>query len=237
MIRKIARSLTLAGCLFALPSQAALPDNVLMQREAMRALTLMLQLQGEGMYSRQRNELQDSIDQLQAPHPATADDRQSYAIASYAEAVTLILADLEAGRVPTTEDMDLLYSELMQMIEALHKPDADSPYLSVLMTEYLTLRYAFTSYVGTPSAAEPGRHYYRTNISDLLQQLDRQLADLLPHSQDASLVARWSMLHHALSDIREGWTRTQSGNPFSPLVVTRNARVFSNQLSALLDNR
>lgn len=235
MMRKITRSLTLAGCLFALPGQAALPDNVVLQREAMRALTLTLQLQGEGMYSRQRKELQGSLDLLHIP-PAGSSD-QSFATTRYTAAITRILAGLEAGQVPSSEDMDLLYSELMNMIETLHQPDADTPWLSVLMTEYLTLRYAFASYVGIPSAAEPGSHYYRTDISDLLQQLDRQLATLLPRSQDASLAARWSMLHHALSDIREGWTRTQSGNPFSPLVVTQNARVFSNQLSDLLDDR
>lgn len=232
MIRTIARSLALAGCLLASPSQAALPDNVLLQREAMNALILTLQLQGEsdGMNSKQHQELKDSIALLQARAATSA------AIASYTEMVGRALAGLEAGRKPPSEEMDRLYGKLIHLLETLHQPDADAPYRSVLATEYLTLRYVFASYIGIPSPTEPGKQYYQTNVNDLLDQLDQQIAGLLPRTNDASLSARWRMLHNALADMHEGWTRTRSGNPFTPLIVAKNARVLSDQLAAQLGN-
>lgn len=230
MIRIITRSLALAGCLLASPSQAALPDNVLLQREAMNALTLTLQLQGEseGMNSRQHQELMNNIALLKA-HAAT-----SIAITGYIEGVDKALTGLEAGRKPASEDMDRLYGKLIRLIETLHQPEADAPYVSVLMTEYLTLRYVFVSYIGIPSPTEAGKQYYQTNVNDLLDQLDQQIAGLLPRTQDSSLSARWRMLHHALEDMHEGWTRTRSGKPFTPLIVAKNASVLSDQLTTLL---
>lgn len=226
MIRRITRPLALAGCLLALPTQAALPDNVLLQREAIRSMTLMLQIQGEGMHSRPRQALQDSVSRLHADGAA--------AIHSYPHAVISTLGNHDAGQQPSTEQMDELYRKLLEMIEALHQPDADAPYLSVLMTEYLTLRYAFASYIGLPATAGSGSHYYQTDFSELLGRLDEQLTRKLAGYQDNSLSARWAMLHHALSDMHEGWTRTRSGNSFAPIVVILNSRALSDELSARL---
>ena len=226
MIRRMTRSLALAGSLLELPTQAALPDNVLLQREAIRSLTMMLQIQGEGMYARQRQALQDSIGQLHLAGEATAH--------SYPRAIISTLGSHDAGQQLSTEQMDELYRKLLEMIETLHQPDADAPYLSVLMTEYLTLRYAFASYIGLPTATEPGHHYYQTDISELLNRLDEQLTQMLARAEDNSLSARWTMLHHALSDMHEGWTRTRSGNSFAPIVVILNGRALSDQLGTLL---
>lgn len=232
MIRIISRSLALAGCLLASPSQAALPDNVLLQREAMNTLTLTLQLQGEseGMNSKQHQELMSSIALLRA-HATT-----SAAVTRYIEVVDVALTGLEAGRKPASEEMDRVYGQLIALIETLHQPEADAPYASVLMVEYLTLRYVFASYIGIPSPTEAGKQYYQTNVNELLDQLDRQVIELLPRTRDSSLGARWRMLQHALADMHEGWTRTRSGNPFTPLIVAKNARVLSDQLAALLDS-
>lgn len=226
MIRTMTRSLALAGCLLTLPTQAALPENVLLQREAMRSFTLMLQAQGEGMHARQRQALQDSISQLQLTGPAVAH--------GYPQAIMSTLDSNDAGQQPSAGQMDALYRQLLEVIEALHQPDADAPYLSVLLTEYLTLRYAFASYIGLPASAELGSHYYQTDYSELLERLDDQLTRLLAANQDNSLSARWAMLHHALSDMHEGWTRTRSGNSFAPIVVILNGRALSDELSSRL---
>lgn len=226
MIRTMTRSLALAGCLLTLPTQAALPENVLLQREAMRSFTLMLQAQGEGMHARQRQALQDSISQLQLTGPAVAH--------GYPQAIMSTLDSNDAGQQPSAGQMDALYRQLLEVIEALHQPDADAPYLSVLLTEYLTLRYAFASYIGLPASTESGSHYYQKEYSELLEQLDEQLTRILREAADNSLVARWAMLHHALSDMHEGWTRTRSGNSFAPIVVILNGRALSDELSSRL---
>lgn len=233
MIRKISHGLLLSGILLGSYAQAALPDNVQLQRDTLRSLTLMLQLQGEGISSTQRKELQQDIQQLQQLLTQNGQPNSSYK-----KTLTLTLGALDEGQVPDTEALDRLHQQAINLLENWHKPDTDSPYLPLLMTEYLTMRYAFSSYIGNPSAStNKGGRYYTTSTNDLLLQLDRQLADILTSSQDNSMTARWGMLHHALSDTHEGWTRTRSGKAFTPIVVIRNARTLSNQLSDLLDKQ
>lgn len=232
MIRRISHGLLLSGAMLGSGAQAALPDNILLQRDTLRSLTLMLQLQGEGMHSLLRKELQQDLGQLQQLL-----DQANRPGNHYPQALTLALNAFDDGQTPSTEELQHLHEQAITLLDSWHNPDADSPYLPLLMSEYLTMRYAFSSYIGSPSqsAQEQGR-YYTSNTDDLLLQLDQQLATILTTNKDNSLSARWSMLHHALSDTHEGWTRTRSGNAFTPIVVIRNARAFGNQLGQLLDS-
>lgn len=231
MIRRISHGLLLSGLVLGSCAQAALPDNVQLQRDTLRSLTLTLQLQAEGMYSTQRKELQQDMQQLQQLLTQAGHMHHGYP-----ETLKLTLGALEKGHPPTTEDLDLLHEQAITLIDNWHDPDSDAPYLPLLTAEYLAMRYAFSSYIGNPSSNshEPGR-YYTTDTHELLPQLDQQLADILAGSDDSSLSARWVMLHHALSDTHDGWTRTRSGNAFAPIVLIRNARAFGDQLSQVLD--
>lgn len=231
MIRRISHGLLLSGFVLGSCAQAGLPDNVQLQRDTLRSLTLTLQLQAEGIHTPQRKELQQDMQQLQQLLTQAGQTHSGYP-----ETLKLTLNAFEQGRTPTTKELDQLHAQAVTLIDNWHNPDTDAPYLSLLSTEYLAMRYAFSSYIGNPSpySHKPGR-YYTTKTHELLPQLDQQLESILANSGDRSLSARWAMLHHALSDTHDGWTRTRSGSAFAPIVIIRNARAFGDQLSQMLD--
>lgn len=231
MIKRISHGLLFSGLVLSSCALAALPDNVQLQRDTLRSMTLTLQLQAEGIYALQHKELQQDVQRLQRLLTHAGHSHNGYP-----ETLKLILRAVEQGHPPTTEDMDRLHGQAITFINSWHNPDTDTPYLPLLTMEYLAMRYAFSSYIGNPSpnSHEPGR-YYTTDTHELLPRLDHHLADMLAGSGDNSLSARWTMLHHALSDTHEGWTRTRSGNAFAPIVLIRNARAFGDQLSQMLD--
>lgn len=233
MIKRISHGLLLSGAMLSSCAQAALPDNVQLQRDTLRSLTLMLQLQAEGMHSRQRKELLQDTQHLQLLLKQAGQPR-----VGYPQTLKFTMNTLDSGQAPTTKDLDRLHQQAITLLDSWHNPEADTPYLPLLMTEYLAMRYAFSSYIGNPSTSvDKQNRYYTANTNDLLLQLDQQLTDILAANNDNNLSARWGMLHHALSDTHEGWTRTRSGKAFAPLVVIRNAKALSDQLGTLLDNQ
>jgi hypothetical protein len=232
MIRTICHGLLLSGLILSTFAQAALPDNIQLQRETLRSLTLIIQLQAEGIQSHQRRELQQDMQQLQQLLRKTG-----YTDSDYPKSLALTLDALDGGQQPAGEDLDQLHEQALRLLDNSYSADTDTPYLPLLMTEYLAMRYAVSSYIGIPSTgAREQDRYYTTNTNDLLLQLDQKLASILIARNDSSLSARWTMLNHALSDTHDGWTRTRSGKAFTPIMVLRNARVFSNQLGPLLGN-
>lgn len=225
MLRKTIQGLCLTGALLSLNSHAALPDNIQLQRDTLRTLTMTLQGQAEGLPQSQRTRLRHSIEQLEI---TLATD--------YPRALRSALSALDNHRALTSEEMDLLYQSAIESLASLHQPAADTFYMSLLMTEYLTMRYAFNSYVGIPSDNSlTASRYYTANVTELLRLLDREMTKQLANNTVTGLTARWAMLHHAFSDMHEGWTRTRSGNPFAPIVVILNANTLSDQLSDMLD--
>lgn len=233
MIRRISHGLLLSSVMLGSCAQAALPDNVLLQRDTLRSLTLMLQLQAEGMHSPQRKTLQQDMQQLQLLL-----DQAGQPSNGYPQTLTRTLNALDNGQAPATEELDRLHQQALSLLDGWHKPEADGPYLPLLMTDYLAMRYAFSSYIGNPSAsAHKLDRYYTTSTNDLLLQLDQQLTNILTTRKDNSLSARWGLLHHALSDTHDGWTRTRSGKAFTPLMVIRHSRALSDELGQLLDNQ
>lgn len=230
MIRKICHGLLLSGLILSSSAQAALPNNVQLQRETLRSLTLIIQLQAEGIHSRPHKTLQQDMQQLQQLL-----HQVGHINSDYPTSLARNLDALENGQSPSAEDLDDLHEQALNVLDTWYRPDTDSPYLPMLMTEYLAMRYAVSSYIGIPSISPREQNrYYTTNTNDLLLQLEQKLASILSANNDSGLSARWTMLNRALSDTHEGWTRTHSGKAFTPIVVIRNARVFSNQLSQLL---
>lgn len=232
MIKTICHGLLLSGLILSSSAQAALPDNIQLQRETLRSLTLIIQLQAEGIQSRQRQELHQDMQQLQQLL-----QRSGHSDSHYPKTLAHTLEALDGGQSPAAEELDQLHEQALRLLDSSYSAETDSAYLALLMTEYLAMRYAFSSYIGIPTtSARAQSGYYATNTDDLLLQLDQKLTSILSALNDSGLSARWAMLYRALSDTQDGWIRTRSGKAFTPIVVIRNARVFSNQLAQLLDN-
>lgn len=233
MIKKLISALVLSTSLSSASMAANIPDNIALQRESMHALSLLLQMQAEGLQRRELNDFQQSMQRLaraaqRQPTDASSDNA---ALNTYHSSLQRIVNNLEAGSLPESHELDAAYQNLSRLLHTLHNPEQDQRFSSVLITDYLSMRYVFKSYVGIPETVTVATdRYYSTHLDDLLITLRASLEETLKQPAHSSLSARWSMLEHLFGDMQQGWTRTHSGSAYTPIVMQLNANVFSNQL-------
>ncbi|MCL5041327.1 MAG: hypothetical protein M1440_02440 [Gammaproteobacteria bacterium] len=235
MIKKLISVMVLSTLFSFAATGATIPENVALQRESMHALSLLLHMQAEGLQRRERNELQQSLQIIE-----NANQRQERAsqatpnnLGQFTSGLKNMVQGLEEGKTPTTEELSNLYLILLQALDQLHTPEQDKLYNSILVNNYLSLRYLYKSYVGLAESYEGlASNYYTMHLSDLVSILDDEINELYPDNEHNNIIPRWNMLKRSYSEMQQGWTRTVSGHPYTPTIVRLNATVLSRQLDS-----
>ncbi|UVE17987.1 hypothetical protein NVV93_00870 [Pseudomonas sp. LS44] len=232
MIRSAIFALLIGLFGWTLPALAATPLETA-QIQACRAVSSFLIFRYEGFQAEHAQRLNDDLAALTASfqNAALSDDalRQQHQ-----KLDQLLRAGQAFGHgeddMPWTFTNDLA-AALREFLTAAHtldnKPSADI----ALTSEYLSVQYLYRAYAGLfEKAREQDQIYLGQDEVALVPAIDAQL-ERLDHTQALTLKPRWRFLRSAFTDMNSisGGPLTLSQRPFAPLIVDRNARLFSNQ--------
>ncbi|AQZ96473.1 hypothetical protein ACFSB1_10235 [Halopseudomonas phragmitis] len=235
MIRTLIGALALTTSISSAAMADSLPQNIVLQRESMHSFTLLLQMQAEGLQRRELNDFQQSLQSLEraAPQKDKEGATDNLPLAQHIKNLVDMIENLQTGQVPSTHDLSEAYLVLNQTLEQLNNSEQDKRYASILINSYLAMRYVYKSHVGlAPQTNNRSQSYYTTHLSDLVIILDQEINSIASENQNTDINPRWHMLKMSYSDMQQGWTRTVSGNPYTPTIVRLNSSVLSRQLES-----